>query len=992
MAFSVEVYTKPTHSILPLLTKRFSGLAQKKLKQVWSADSYVIDAKLSAAELKHIARLLTNDTLEVYGVNRARPQGARFPSCQWVIEIGFLPGVTDNVGTTAVETICDALHKKFGPGESVYTSRIFFIQGIATRTDMERVALALTNPLIQRTHIWSAAEYARLGRRSVVTPKVKLKPGRVHQTVSLNVSDEELARIGKQGIANSDGTRRGPLALSLPYMQAIQAYFKKKKRNPTDIELESLAQTWSEHCKHTIFRDPIDEVQDGLFKHYIRRATQEIRARKGVRDFCVSVFTDNSGGIAFDEDYLVTHKVETHNSPSALDPFGGAVTGIVGVNRDALGFGLGAKPVINTYGFCVGLPDDTRVLFRDAAHSQRMLSPRRILDGVVAGVNTGGNCSGIPTAQGFLSFDERYRGKPLVFVGTVGLIPRKTAGKLSHKKSARPGDYIVMIGGRVGLDGIHGATFSSESLNIGSPSTAVQIGDPITQKKLSDALVREARDRNLYTSITDNGAGGLSCSVAEMAKESGGCEVHLDTVPTKYPGLEAWQIWISESQERMTLAVPPAKWKAFNTLMHSRGVEATVVGRFTKSGQCVVKWKGKTLMDIDLEFLHEGLPTRQLLTESYTQTHPEPSPVAEKNLTPFVRDLLRSPNIASFSYISRQYDHEVQGGSVLKPLQGRGGVNADAGVVRPVLSSSRAVVLSTGMYPNYADIDAYAMAAAGIDTALRNAVVGGASLNHLALLDNFCWCSPGEPRRLYQLKRAAQACYDLALAFGTPFISGKDSMYNDFNGFDEHGPVKISIPPTLLISAIGVAPKAERCVSLDLKTSGDGLYILGETHDELGGSEHYALQARATGGEAIGNQVPQVNANLNLRVYRVLETVLAKGLVNAALGVGHGGLVATLVRMSLGGLHGVEVTLEKIPGSATTAEQFLFSESQGRVVVAVPARHRRAFETAVKAVPHARIGEVGKRAAIHIRHRGTTAVDLPLSEALNIYRQPFANF
>ena len=404
----------------------------------------------------------------------------------------------------------------------------------------------------------------------------------------------------------------------------------------------------------------------------------------------MSVFTDNSGGIVFDENYIVSHKVETHNSPSALDPFGGSITGIVGVNRDTIGFGMGAKPITNVYGFCLADPKDTRVLYRDKALTQKMLLPRRIMDGVIQGVNVGGNCSGIPTVNGFVYFNDRFRGKPLVFVGTVGLIPKKVCRKDSTKKRAESGDYIVMIGGRVGQDGIHGATFSSESMDSGSPATAVQIGDPITQKKLSDAIVKEARDAGLYHSITDNGAGGLSCSVAEMAKECNGCHVDLEKVPLKYPGLEPWKIWISESQERMTLAVPKNKWKKFSQLMQDRGVEATIIGTFNKSGKCVVTYKDKTLLDIDLAFLHDGLPEKKLVSSEVALLQNKPPAQKTRNLTPIVGEILKRLNITSYEFISNQYDHEVQANSVIKPLQGRGRVNGDAAVIRPIKTQSKA--------------------------------------------------------------------------------------------------------------------------------------------------------------------------------------------------------------------------------------------------------------------------------------------------------------
>jgi phosphoribosylformylglycinamidine synthase len=509
------------------------------------ADSYTINAGVSVDNLARVAFALTNPTIEVSTVNTLPPVG----DFSFLCEIGFMPGVTDNVGHTAQEEIEDLLHYKFKGDEAVYTSKLFFVSGRLSQEDMKTIALSLHNPLIERFSIIDAKTISKKNTIPTILPNVILPKKVPVIKVSLSVPDEELIKIGKEGILDPDGSRRGPLALDLASMKIIQEYFKKLKRDPTDIELESLAQTWSEHCKHTIFSNSIDDIKAGLYKTYIKGATNRIRKEKGKKDFCISVFSDNAGGIVFDKDYMVTHKVETHNSPSALDPFGGAITGIVGVNRDTIGFGLGAKPVANTYGFCFGYPDDTRALFRDKAQLQKMLPPRRIIDGVIRGVNVGGNCSGIPTISGFVRYDERFRGKPLVFVGTVGLIPRKVNGKPSHIKGAKNGDYIVVIGGKVGADGIHGATFSSVVMDSASPATAVQIGDPITQKKLSDAIVKEARAKNLYTSITDNGAGGISCSVAEMAKECGGCIVDIEKVPLKYPGLTPWQIWISESLE-----------------------------------------------------------------------------------------------------------------------------------------------------------------------------------------------------------------------------------------------------------------------------------------------------------------------------------------------------------------------------------------------------------------------------------------------------------
>ncbi len=654
------------------MAKKRAWSKSMKVDAVQIVDSYTIDKTLTQSELAKVKKLLINPRLE----KEFSLSGGDF---SFAIEIGFLPGVTDNVGKTVVEAIEGALGKKFKAGEAVYTSRVYIIRGTITKEQALEIALTLHNPLIERSLVYTQQDLKK--GLPVAVPKVRLTNREELATVVplLSMNDEELATVGKAGVLSKDGTRRGPLALDLASMQAIRDYFKSIKRNPTDIELESLAQTWSEHCKHTIFASEIDELTDGLYRGYIKRATKEIRKKKGKKDFCVSVFTDNAGGIVFDRDWIVTHKVETHNSPSALDPFGGAITGIVGVNRDAMGFGLGAKPVANVYGYCFGNPTDTRPLYRDKHMKEKMLSPRRILDGVVAGVNSGGNCSGIPTVQGFSYFHDRFRGKPLVFVGTVGLIPKKVRGRTSWEKSAQPGDYIVVVGGRVGLDGIHGATFSSETMDSGSPATAVQIGDPITQKKMSDAIVKEARDLGLYNSITDNGAGGISCSVAEMAKECGGAKVHLEKVPLKYPGLSPWQIWISESQERMTLAVPPSKWKKLKALFDKRGVEATVIGEFTKKPHCEVWWGKTRVMDMSMGFLHDGQPEKKLVTKKPQYQFVVPTK-KDFDIAHYLEAMIARPTLASHAFIATQYDHEVQAGSVMKPLVGRGLVDSDTAV------------------------------------------------------------------------------------------------------------------------------------------------------------------------------------------------------------------------------------------------------------------------------------------------------------------------
>ncbi|MDO8552772.1 MAG: AIR synthase-related protein [bacterium] len=997
-----------------------SGLSAASLLQV-----YTIDADLSASELREAAERLTNPITERFSTTQIPAPDSY--SC--AIEIGFLAGVTDNVGHTARQTIEDCIGREFAEGESVYSSYILFLTGEITSEIAQSMARELYNPLIERATVFSGVQKDF----PIVVPKVKLASSEASVAeVNLNVDAAELEKLGKEGIKDSSGVRRGPLSLSLKQLQVIQNHFSKRKRNPTDIELESLAQTWSEHCKHTIFADPLDEIKEGIYRKYIKGATGKIRkekAKKPVRgtasngpgDFCVSVFTDNSGAIAFDDRYLVTHKVETHNSPSALDPFGGSVTAIVGVNRDTLGFGLGAKPIVNVYGFCVADPNDTTALYRYSERKQPLLPARRILEGVVRGINAGGNQSGIPTALGFLAVDPSYRGKPLIYGGTIGLIPRKSPSgsrgrpRKLYEKRAQAGDYIVMVGGRVGADGIHGATFSSESLSSGSPATAVQIGDPITQKKLSDAIIREARDAGLYSSITDNGAGGLSGAVGEMAKESGGpsprrsglrpreggCIVDLSTVPLKYPGLAPWQIWLSESQERMTLAVPKKNWTALKKIFDRHNVEATRIGTFTNSGRCIVKFGKEKVMDMEMSFLHDGRPIEVQKSKKPARVNSEPPAAARSSdLSESLLKMLARPNIGSISFISEQYDHEVQGSSVTKPLEGKGRVNADSAVLQPLPDTNRGIVLAHGYCPWYSGIDTYAMAAASIDTAIRNAVCAGASRDYLAILDNFCWSSSNTPERLYELKESARACFDIATAYGTPFISGKDSMFNDFRGFTEDGKkIQISAQPTLLISALGVIPDVTKAMTIDFKQAGDLIYLVGETNDELGASEYFAML-----GEEKGNLVPIVDAKKNARIYdalsraisgkghtHILENVRMFGCVASAISLGRGGLGVALAKSCVAGQLGASVNLKNIPGDAKQDDSILFSESQGRVLVSVRAGHEKEFENIVRKLPFVKIGTTTDNSNLTLSI-GRQYADISVYELTQAYKSFFKNW
>ena len=917
--------------------KSLAGVfSRKSLTNLKIADVFNMSSNLSEDQFKRAAFLLCNPiSQQLLHSKNTKKILEEYGQFKWVVEIRYLPGVTDNVGHTAEEIIKENL-KNIKTSPSVGSAQLLFLNTSEKRV-VEAIATEQSNPLIHHIGILRYSEYLkRLRSDKKIYFNVKLpKKSYLKKNVNLNVSDQEIALIGNQGILEKNNARRGTLGLDVESLRAIETYFNSRKRQPTDVEIETLAQTWSEHCKHKIFSSSVDEAQKGIFETYISGVTKKIIEKRKDK-FCVSLFSDNAGAVSFNDQWLVCHKVETHNTPSALDPFGGAITGIVGVNRDCLGFGKGAKPIANTYAFCFAYPHKNYDLYRQQNKKNPMLPARLIAKGVIRGVRVGGNCSGIPTPQGTVYFHDGYAGKPLVFCGTVGLIPRKINGKLSHVKKARPGDHIVMVGGRVGKDGIHGATFSSEELDPNSPVSAVQIGDPITQKKFSDVIIRELREKNLYSSITDNGAGGLSSSVGEMAKESGGFVVDLEKVPLKYGGLYPWEIWVSESQERMTLSVDPKNVKKIISIFSKRGVEATSIGKFIKNKKAIVRYNNKDVMNLEMKFLHEGYPRLTLETKKPSTMNIKKSSIKKHNHKKELLELLSSPNICSKEFISTQYDHEVQGTSIIKPLQGIGRVFADATAIKPLFSSSQSIALSQAAFPRYTNLDSYKMAACSIDTAVRNLVVLGADIKKIALLDNFCWCSPEEKERLYQLKKAAEACHDYALAYLTPFISGKDSMYNDFSGFNGRNKrIKISIPPTLLISSMGIVQRADNLTSLS-PSSNDLIYIVGKTKEELGGSEY---------GDIFGYEnihVPEVDAKKALSLYKTFSKANKQKLISSAISVHMGGIGVALSKMAIASQLGMTIDLSKINSFGTS--NTLFSESQSRIIISIKPKNKKSVE------------------------------------------------
>jgi phosphoribosylformylglycinamidine synthase II len=886
-----------------------------KIKAVYYSHVTYVQGELSDDEKTVLAeRLLADLVTQEYAIDSKieHTQGE-----SWSVEVTFNRGVTDLVAQTTLKGIGDL---GINGVTEVKTARRYEVLGHLEQADRDYITLKLLMNKVNE-HVLAADE-------QIFMPRQEDHFELVHVPI-LDADEDELKRISKER----------DLYLNLAEMLTIQKHFAAQDREPTDIELEMLAQTWSEHCSHKTLTGIVDyngTIIDNPLKETVFRVTKELN-----KEWCLSVFKDNAGVISFDDEYAVCFKVETHNHPSAMEPYGGANTGIGGVIRDPMGTGLGAKPIINTDVFCFGPVD-----MKHADLPKGVLHPKRVMQGVVAGVRDYGNRMGIPTSNGSLFFDERYLGNPLVFAGNVGIMPNTMV-----EKETVTGDYIVVVGGRTGRDGIHGATASSGELHTESEETwsgAVQIGNPIVEKKVVDTLM-QARDLGLYRAITDCGAGGLSSAVGELAEETGAV-VDLEKAPLKYHGLSYMEIWISEAQERMVIFVQPENLDQALALFAAEDVEATVIGQTTDDKKIRLKYNGTLVGELDMDFLHNGVPriTRKAVWEEPSieeSTFDQPD-----NLGESLHKILAAPNVASKEWIVRQYDHEVQAGSALKPFVGVDNDGpGDASITRPRLDSYKAVVLSNGLNPKYGLIDPYWMAAASIDEALRNVIAVGGDLNETAILDNFCWGNLDKPDRFGGLMRAAQACYDVAKVFETPFISGKDSLNNEYQ--TETGE-SIAIPPTLLISAISVMEDARKAVSMDLKESGNILYVVGATKDEMGGSHYFDVNGWNSAN------VPQVDAPQAKKTFIALAKTTNKGLVRACHDCSEGGISVAITEMAFAGGLGVDVSLENVPTWGELRDDILlFSESNSRFIVEVAPENTAAFEEMLDGIACAAIGK-----------------------------------
>ncbi|WP_051718335.1 AIR synthase-related protein [Hymenobacter sp. IS2118] len=954
---------------------RHLGLATGRVR---SAALYTVRYPLSEPQLHDFAtRCLADPVLHDVRLNELT--GAE--GYATYILVARRPGVTDDEGTSAQNALADILNEPLDVHtQHIFSKKLYLLEHDLPETDLRRIAEELLgNKLINWLEVGRVADGIR-----DYTPRPGGGAEAITEVVSLTgLSDAELVQLSKANI----------YALNLEEMRAVRDYFAAPETqaerqaanlpaDPTDCELEIIAQTWSEHCKHKEFSALInykdletgEEKQvDSLFKTYIKDATAEVdrQLRANGNDWLVKVFSDNAGAVRINADSLFVWKVETHNSPSAIDPYGGAITGILGNNRDPLATGIGgARLLFNTNVLCFGNPEFDGQLLTGQLH------PRRILEGVRKGIEDGGNKSGVPTVNGAIVFDDRYAGKPLVYCGTGAVMPMQFAGKDSWEKNIDAGDRIIMAGGRVGKDGIHGATFSSIELDETAPATAVQIGSPITQKLAMDFLLLAAR-RGLLKCSTDNGAGGLSSSVGELAGISGGAVVELEKVPLKYPGLRPWEIFVSESQERFTLVVEPGKMAEITALGQEMEVELTDIGHFTSDGFLDVRFDGAPVARLNMHFLHEGVPRKILAAEWAKPAAAEPEIPAATDYTETLMQLLGSLNICSRESVIRQYDHEVKGRTIVKPLMGATGqAPQDAAVVRFNFESWEGVAVSNGIIPRYGDLDAYDMSAGSFDEAVRQIIAVGGKLPNLtpgdgifwSVNDNFCvpdsvydaTSNPDGKQKLAKLVRMCEALRDATAAYCIPLTSGKDSMKNDFKA----GGVKISVPPTVLYSMTAKMEDVRRAITSDFKQADDVVYLLGETHDELGGSEFYALHGQ------LGANVPKVDFARAKELYILIGEANDQQIIQSCHDLSDGGLAVALAETTFGYGYGAEIDL---PAAGLPLMQQLFSESHSRFVATVAPEDVVAFESILEGRA-TRLGRVTANGELTVRYAGQTVL------------------
>ncbi len=914
---------------------------------------YLKSDQLTASAAGDIAgRLLADPVTETFHVEiiDGAPRNQSKPRTH-ELEIALNHGVTD---ATASQVLTAVRQMGFDCA-AVKLTRVYTLQGNLTADQLSQIARKLLfNPVIE--HIVEKGEQPFI---TIVQDEPRLEMLPVGKML-----DEELMALSLNR-----------LWLNLKEMRTIRDYYAAQKRDATDVEIETLAQTWSEHCSHKVFRARlvIDGQPRESFIKRIKKVTTTLN-----KPWCLSTFVDNSGVIEFDDNWGVCFKVETHNKPSSIEPFGGAHTGAGGVIRDIMGTGLGAKPVANTDVLCFAPPD---MDWKDIPAG--LLHPKRVMQQVVAGIEDYGNKMGIPTVNGGVCFSDRFLGVPLVYAGSVGVIEKECA----LKGQPQPGDRIVLIGGLTGRDGIHGATFSSGELTHMSEtisSQSVQIGHPLVQKKALDALL-DLKQERLFHAVTDCGGGGLSSSVGEMGNP-GGVTVELSHVPLKYPLPFISEYWISESQERMLLAVPPGNIDRFKEICRRHDVVMADIGEFTDNRKLTLRFKGKDVASLDMEFLHEGCPHRE-----YDLKYPSPTPRPDHLLPPPTSDALAEGLLRTLAHldvcskepVSRVYDHEVQGKTLVKPYMGakqRG--PSDGAVLKPIYDSPHGVIIANGINVRYGLIDPYRMGLSVVDEAVRQVVALGGSIDRTAILDNFSLPSPEDLKTVLDLNRVVDGLCEAAMAYGLPIISGKDSFYNQFQ--TDNGGV-IAVPPVLLVSSISVIDDVDKVIPNYIYAPEGRLYVVGLTRDELEASCYFAQT------DQHGTAVPTVDLEIAKNSYGKLHRAMRDGLVMTAHDCSDGGLAVAAAELVIGCDCGLEIDLARIPHEGQRRPDFiLFSESNGRLLVVVDPASAAAFEATMAGSPFAQIGSITPRNELIITDGGKRLLSFSGEKLFAAWNAPIA--
>ncbi|MBN2111913.1 hypothetical protein JW707_02315 [Candidatus Woesearchaeota archaeon] len=995
-------------------------------------------------QLKKVAALVHHDITQDSFINTPIETEKEW---KFAIKVDFKPGVTDNAARV--------LYKDLGLVDvkdcAVYTSVVHYVDGGFDSNLVEQLERVASNPQIHNITILNKVDFeVQSGFDHTIAP-VELGERPNFFEIDLgSMTLEELLKTGKLGTLNldlvtpdmsedkKDKLRGGTLSLKEDYMRAILDYSLsekntcikgRKKGVLTDTELEVLAQMWSEHCRHSLYNAAIPESEEGIFTHYIKNPTLNVLKKKP--HLGVSIYHDNSGVFDFNDKWLVFVKNETHNSPSALDPFGGAITGIVGVNRDPAGTGIGGEVIGNFLFYFLGHPEDKRRYFKrrlvkvgdewetvtdekewksarekglDWKVEELLLNPKQIFDGVVRGVEEGANQMGIALNLGMCNNHDNYNGKPIVGVGSWGRAPKEIKGLLTHEKHIDVGDRLYVLGGRAGRDGIHGATFSSEALSTKSPATAVQIGDPYTQRKMFEALL-ELRDEGYIKFVTDLGAGGICCASLEMAKETGGLELDLDKLLIKYSGMTATELFLNESQERMAIAVDEKNKDAIEAILRKHEVEFSDIGMFTDSGRAVVSARGEEVVNLDMDFIHHGFPKRslnpaeyrisedekqrmeKLLGEKRTEIAYSLDLVDNYDLIEFI-DMLKRPNFRGVDRFTDKMDSTVKGLWGQHCVQGRGRISTSTACTLVDEESPEGLIQSYGHTERQSYIDSELMGKNAFLRSIGNNIAMGGRLDHMVATDQALWQSSDDPKYQQMLIEANRGMAKVIEGCEIPVISGKDSMYNQAVIYDEDGNVvRRGVFPTLLMTTFAKIDNAADIVTIDAKEEGDLVYVVGSsTKADMGGSEYMNMYSEMVGEDLYLGKVSDENIEEVFDTFKRVNEAQKKGYLQSSNYVEAGGLMTAIRETAMAGERGIEIDLENVHHEAKiNTPEIMYGETEGRFLVTIKAENREEFER-LFAGKCSRIGTV-KGKDLYVKRDFEEIFNVPVNEMMEMYHR-----